>query len=170
MTAIRLEGPGPSVEHRCAALRRELAEFGETEELHGKNSSTLWREVRDAALLPKWDVLWRLSVTPSGAAKAVADTKAALSDAVFMEVHYDWAGGLIWLALKEAEDAAHEAVRAAVDLVGGHATLIRADEDTRRRVPVFHPQAPALAALNRRVKEQLDPLGIFNPGRMVEGT
>ncbi len=170
VTAIRLEGPGPSVEHRCAALRRELAEFGETEELHGKNSSTLWREVRDAALLPKWDVLWRLSVTPSGAAKAVADTKAALSDAVFMEVHYDWAGGLIWLALKEAEDAAHEAVRAAVDLVGGHATLIRADEDTRRRVPVFHPQAPALAALNRRVKEQLDPLGIFNPGRMVEGT
>ncbi len=169
VTAIRLEGPGPSVEHRCAALRRELANFGETEELHGRNSGALWREIRDTALLPGWDVLWRLSVTPSEAPGAVAAIRETLPDQACTEVQYDWAGGLVWLAMKDADDAAHEGVRAATDAAGGHATLIRAEEEMRRRLAVFQPQAPALAALSRRVKEQLDPLGIFNPGRMVEG-
>jgi glycolate oxidase FAD binding subunit len=33
-------------------------------------------------------------------------------------------------------------------------------------VPVFEPQAEALAALSARLKAQFDPLGILNPGRM----
>jgi glycolate oxidase FAD binding subunit len=47
--------------------------------------------------------------------------------------------------------------------------LVRAGEETRRQVPVFEPQAPALAALTRRVKASFDPKGILNPGRMYAG-
>jgi glycolate oxidase FAD binding subunit len=36
----------------------------------------------------------------------------------------------------------------------------------RRAVPVFEPEAPALAALSRRVKAAFDPLSILNRGRM----
>ncbi len=50
VTAIRIEGPGPSVEHRCAALRRELGAGIATEELHSMRSMMFWRAVRDAAL------------------------------------------------------------------------------------------------------------------------
>src|SRR5688500_4452675 len=46
VTAIRVEGPGPSVEHRCRALREELKGFGANEELHGMNSARFWQEVR----------------------------------------------------------------------------------------------------------------------------
>ena len=48
----------------------------------------------------------------------------------------------------------------------GHATLIRAAEQYAPPSPCFQPQAPALAALVRRVKTAFDPIGIFNPGRM----
>src|SRR3546814_12752855 len=47
VTALRVEGPGPSVEYSCAALSRELADLGTTEELHSHNSLALWRALRD---------------------------------------------------------------------------------------------------------------------------
>ena len=52
----------------------------------------------------------------------------------------------------------------------GHATLIKASPALRRAVPVFEPQAPALAALSRRVKDAFDPKHILNPGRMHDGS
>ncbi len=83
-----------------------------------------------------------------------------------MHWFYDWAGGLVWLAVPPDNRASAETIRAA--LPSGHATLIRADEALRGQVPVFQPQAPALAALARRVKASFDPVGIFNPGRMLQ--
>ena len=53
-----------------------------------------------------------------------------------------------------------------VDTRGKPLGLVRAPDAVRASVPVFHPQAPALAALAARVKESFDPKGLFNPGRM----
>ena len=52
-------------------------------------------------------------------------------------------------------------------LGGGHATLVRADAATRASVPVFEPQPQVLEALSRRIKDQFDPAGVLNPGRMT---
>ena len=52
---------------------------------------------------------------------------------------------------------------------GGHATLVRADVATRASVPVFEPQPKPLEALSRRIKDQFDPSGVLNPGRMTAG-
>ena len=41
--------------------------------------------------------------------------------------------------------------------------------ETRERIAVFAPEAPARAALTRAVKAAFDPLGLFNPGRMWDG-
>jgi glycolate oxidase FAD binding subunit len=49
VTVLRVEGPGPSVDYRCAALREDLADLAESEELHSMNSAALWRELRDVA-------------------------------------------------------------------------------------------------------------------------
>jgi glycolate oxidase FAD binding subunit len=166
VTAIRVEGPGPSVEHRLASLRRELAAFGDMEELHSHNSTGLWQEVRDVSLLPQDTQLWRLSVAPSDGARVANEISRAIAG---VKVIYDWSGGLIWMSLPAQNDAGHEIVRASVNNVGGHATLIRADVAVRSEVPVFHPQAKPVADLSRRIKEGLDPHGVFNPGRMVDG-
>ena len=166
VTAIRVEGPGPSVEHRIASLRRELKDFGDQEELHSHNSSALWQELRDVRLLPTDTQLWKLSVAPSSGPTVVEAVTTNIPDAKAM---YDWAGGLVWLSQPAQPDANHEIVRNAVNEVGGHATLIRAAREVRSNVPVFHPQARPVVDLSRRIKEGLDPHGILNPGRMVKG-
>jgi glycolate oxidase FAD binding subunit len=60
-------------------------------------------------------------------------------------------------------------VRSLVAELGGHATLIRAPAAVRAVVDVFQPQAPALAALTKRVRESFDPRAVLNPGRMWAG-
>lgn len=166
VTALRLEGPGPSVEYRCAALRRELSDLGATEELHSQNSLAFWRELRDvqAFVGDRDTAVWRISVAPTAGPGVVAAIGAG-------EAFYDWGGGLIWLSLplNGKGDAGAAAVRAAVAAVGGHATLIRAPLELRAAAPVFQPQDAAMAALTQRVKDGFDPKRILNPGRMYAG-
>jgi glycolate oxidase FAD binding subunit len=82
---------------------------------------------------------------------------------------YDWGGGLIWIAGGEGADVGAAAVRSAVAKVGGHATLVRADESIRAAVEVFQPQPEPVMALSRKLKATFDPAGILNPGRMYAG-
>ena len=167
VTAVRIEGPGPSVQYRCEALKKLLSEYGAIEELHSMNSLAFWREVRD--VMPyageQQRAVWRLSVPPAAGAGVVR----SLAEAHDVQAFYDWGGGLIWLALPAGNDAAHGAVRSALAAIGGHATLVRAPAAIRAAVPVFQPQADALAALSRRVKDGFDPHRVLNPGRMYAG-
>ena len=167
VTAIRVEGPGPSVESRCASLRALLGRSGAIEELHTRNSIALWREIRDAALVAGGndDQIWRLSVPPASGPRVASEIVGAIGGRYF----YDWGGGLIWLALAPQADAGHTAVRAAIGAGGGHAALVRAAEGVRAAVPVFQPQPDALAQLTQRVKASFDPKGILNRGRMYAG-
>jgi len=164
LTALRLEGPLPSVMARAEALARELGAFGLAETLATPPSRALWRAVREGAPLAsdRTRVLWRCSVPPS-AGPALA---AAVSRAVDARSFFDWGGGLVWLAVPGAGDGGAAVIRAAVAASGGHATLLRAPDALRAAIPVFEPQAPALAALTRRVKDAFDPKRILNRGRM----
>ena len=168
ITAVRIEGVGPSVESRCDSLKKTLKPFGTLEELHTRNSNTFWQEIRDVTYYTGTDLnqnqVWKISVPPASGA-AVADR---LRQTLAGDIYYDWGGGLLWLAMTPQHDAGQDIVREAL-VDGGHATLIRANDTVRKQVDVFQPQPKALAALSARVKEAFDPKGILNPGRMVEG-
>lgn len=168
VTLLRLEGIKPSVDYRAEALNGLLNSFGVIERVEAEASAAIWRAIRDVAgLAGSTDLVWKLSVTPSEA-PAVLDTIRARLD----ETHafYDWAGGLIWLSVPDGGEAHADVVRGAIAAHGGgHATLIRASAAIRAAVPVFQPQGDALALLSKRLKEQFDPNGILNPGRMVAG-
>lgn len=169
-TCIRLEGFGPSVAARAAALESELASFGGTQgAVEGYVSRDLWRALRDVDPLaaPFERPVWRLSVPPMASPAVVLAIRAAVEGA---EYYYDWGGGLVWLAVPPAADAHAGTVRGAIaGAATGHAMLVRADEAVRAAVPVFQPQDPGLAALSARIKASFDPLGILNPGRMTAG-
>ena len=166
VTAFRLEGFAPSVAYRRDRLAALLAPFGRTELLGPEPSGALWRHIRDVGpFVGDPRPVWRVSLTPTRGPDFVRQVAAADSDAF-----YDWAGGLIWLAVAPSDDAgAAEIRRALQESGGGHATLIRAAPAVRAAVPVFEPQAPPLAALTRRLKESFDPKGVLNPGRMYPG-
>jgi glycolate oxidase FAD binding subunit len=62
----------------------------------------------------------------------------------------------------DAGDAEH--LRRVAVAAGGHAALFRAaaSSDVRR----FHPVQPPLDRIQRDLKQQFDPAGIFNRGRL----
>ncbi len=169
VTALRLEGPGPSVAYRGGALRGELADLGgETAVLETADSRGLWRSLRDVlpVVEPRSRAVWRLSATPTAGAAVVAEVARQRA----VDAFYDWGGGLIWLATEEAGDGGAAEIRAALEAHGGgHATLVRGSAALRAAVPVFQPQPAPLAAVARRVKEGFDPKGVLTPGRMVLG-
>ena len=168
VTAIRIEGTAPSVAARRDALRELFAGYGAAEELHFHNSATFWAEIGDGApfVHGTYAPVWRVSAPPAELPRIAA----AIRTRCLAELYADWGGGLIWVRVApDTEDAGAAAVRGAIAPCGGHATLIRAEEDIRARVPVFQPAAPAIAALNARLKHGFDPAHILNRGRMVAG-
>ena len=170
VTALRLEGVKPSVAHRRKALEELMKPFGTLGHLASGESLGLWQAVRDvipfAAASGGDRPVWRLSASPARGAE-IGSRIAAEAGA---DVLYDWAGGLIWIALPPREDAGAALVRSALAAGGGgHATLIRAPAAVRAAVDVFEPQEEGVAALSRRVKDGFDPLRVLNAGRMWAG-
>jgi glycolate oxidase FAD binding subunit len=170
VTLLRLEGIAASAIHRAAALAAILAPFGAAEIVEDAASAALWSSVRDVqpfaanGSLGAWPV-WRIVCPPaSGGALGQALVRDTGGDVI-----YDWGGGLIWAALPPRSDAQAALVRQRVDAVGGHATLIRASEQVRHTVDVFHPQPSGLAALGERVRHSFDPKNILNRGRLRRG-
>jgi glycolate oxidase FAD binding subunit len=169
VTALRLEGIAAAMAQRKRLLDAALASFGAVAELGERASRALWREIRDvqplAAAAASERALWRVSTAPAQGHKAAAAI-AADGEAEFF---YDWAGGLLWIALPAAQDGGAARVRQAVAGVGGHAMLFRAPEAVRARIDAFEPQDAVAAALTRQVKLAFDPKGVLNPGRMYAG-
>jgi glycolate oxidase FAD binding subunit len=140
---IRLSGTEVGV----AAVVREL---GGAEDPEG---DSFWRALREQSLpfFESADTLWRLVVPPG------TQPLGLPGDTVL-----DWGGAQRWLS----SDQGDEAIRAAVEAVGGHATRFRGGD---RSLNVFHPLAPGLAMLHQNLKNAFDPEGILNPGRLYEG-
>ena len=114
------------------------------------DAATYWDDLREHRLpfFAGADPLWRLSVAQTAAPIALASAQLV-----------EWGGGLRWV--RGAIDAAR--AREAAGSGRGHATLFRGGA---RGAGVFHPLAPALAKIHRRLKDAFDPAGILNPGRM----
>ncbi len=167
-TALRLEGPRPSVAYRSDALE---ALVGRGARLGNAETEAFWSEVGavQPLLAQGSRIVWRLCPTPSHAPSVAHSILSLLQSAEF---YFDWGGGLIWLSLDPEEagpDAGASIIRPAVTSAGGHATLAVASEAIRASVPVFEPLSGGFAELTARVKKGFDPRGVLNPGRMQEG-
>lgn len=167
LTLLRLENFAGSVAYRQDKLKDALKVYGDPLILQPEDAWNLWLELRSLSVMP-YSVetnLWRISTTPSKGPEIVASLKKFMP----AEAFYDWSGGLVWLEVPAAADAAAADVRRAVAIRGGHATLIRAAPEVRAVVDVFEPMKPEIERLSRGLKTQFDPAGILNPGRMYAG-
>ncbi|MCA3323504.1 MAG: glycolate oxidase subunit GlcE [Roseomonas sp.] len=162
MAALRLEDFAASVSYRIEKLRGTLDGFGAHRVMKDGESHAFWRGVREVEPLQAAaeDAIWRVSVRPS-AGPPVAAVALALGGRVML----DWGGGLVWIAASPSI-ANHAAISGAARSQGGAAMLFRAPEALRLAVPVLPEEAAPLARIGARVKEALDPGGLFNPGHL----
>ena len=109
-----------------------------------------WTGVREHTLpfFRKDGRLWRIALPAAAPALGLPG-----------ESLVEWGGALRWLRT----DLAEAPLRQRVAALGGHATLFRGHDGTEA---VFQPLPPAMLALHQRIKQALDPHGLFNPGRM----
>lgn len=159
LTALRLEGVGPSIAARLDMLDRLPEGLAAGEQASAGEGDAIWAGLRTLAPLDDGRALWRISLPARGCVPFVAALRAA-------GAHYliDWAGSLVWLSF----DGPAATVRRAAAAAGGHAMLVRGDPALRAVTPVFHPQPRALAALEERVRLAFDPAGVFETGRFGE--
>jgi glycolate oxidase FAD binding subunit len=153
-TFLRVEGFETSVTYRIDALQSALGDHAEemSVEADGK-SSAIWSDLRDVGAFhdAQGDV-WRVSCKPS-------DAPGLVARAVPEAVRYDWAGGLVWMLMSPGSD-----LRAALGEFDGHATLARADAETKARLGIFHPETPGVARLTAGLRAKFDPRGLFRAG------
>ncbi len=134
-------GAGPAL-FRATAERLGATAMADGEEF--------WRDLRDHRL-PFYQTdapLWRLSLPPASPDPELPGTGIL-----------DWAGAQRWIL----SDASEERIRDLAAAAGGHACRFRGGDPEGG---VFHPLPPEVLALHRRLKQVLDPKGLFNPGRM----
>lgn len=156
-TRLRIEGFAGSVDYRAGRLIDALSAFGAfMVEEEGKPAQKIWADIRDVqAFSDLPGDVWHLSTVPGDA----PDLVAKLPD---VKVQYDWGGGRVWLLVPEGVD-----LRAQLGPFRGHATLIRASQDTRAAIAPFQPENPIVARLSDDLRRRFDPRGILNPGLMA---
>ena len=144
---VRLAGAG-------AALKTARLKMG-GQVLPDAQALEYWTALREQNLaFFATPTLWRLAVAPGMPALNLGPTLI------------EWGGGQRWVA--SALDAT--TVRRVAEQAGGHATLFRSSSDqTMPDQGVFHPLTDGVLAVVQRLKQEFDPLGLFNPGRLVHG-
>ena len=78
----------------------------------------------------------------------------------------EWHGGQRWV---RAEPAQGDRLRQTAKACGGHATLFVAANPQDTTTSPFAPQDPVLHRIQRELKRQFDPAGVFNRSRMDSG-
>ena len=154
---VRFAGAAAAVD---AAVQRFESSYGATR-LAEAPADAFWTSLRDQThgffRFPQDDPqhrLWRLSVpaqTPD----------LPIAGACLLE----WGGALRWLWTNKPATE----VRSAAASVGGHASLYLGSAEDRHREGCLTPLSPVLQGLHQRIKAELDPHRLFNPGRLVAG-
>ncbi|MEZ5710649.1 MAG: FAD-binding protein [Blastomonas sp.] len=159
MTMLRLDGFEIGVRSRLEDLRRLLAEFGDWQPVDNASENGFWSDIRSAKPLSQSPLLWR-AVLPPSSAQALAQELERHGASWFA----DWAGSLFWIGLDHPDID----IRAVLQPLGGHATLIRAPVSIRAHTPALTLPERGLAQLNDRVRKGFDPHGVFEAGRFMD--
>jgi glycolate oxidase FAD binding subunit len=157
---LRLAGARAAVESAADRFEREmgssrLRRWGEPEAI------SFWDSLRDQthpffSAPANGASLWRISVAPTSPVLSIK------GGAKQREPLIEWGGGQRWLW----SDAEAAEVRQAAFAQGGHATRFRA---TGPQIDAFTPVSGILHDIHSRLKAELDPHGLLEPGRLYQG-
>jgi glycolate dehydrogenase FAD-binding subunit len=177
---VGVDGIAEQVDWQCREIERLLEPMGlrEARVLDGAERDRLWHArgtvgrdaFADTAATMRWAML------PSQVAECMEQGAAVAQRAGLGAAMAAHAGvGLVEAALGGGAHVDLDRVaavlgewRALVRGAGGHAIVQWAPLAVKERVPVWDEAGPALRIM-ARIKAQLDPRGVLNPGRVVGG-
>jgi glycolate oxidase FAD binding subunit len=151
--------------------------LGPSRVLEGEPRERVWREVTEfgAGTFDETAAVMRWAVLPTHAADTVEEAgRAARVQGLGAAFAVHWGAGIVTAVLTGngadtgGTAAALQDWRTLVNARGGQARLEWAPLAVKERVAVWDDPGPAHRMM-RRIKEQLDPRGILNPGRFVGG-
>lgn len=159
---VGFEDSETAVNWQIQQLLRELTGMQGVAALAGAATEPLWQTLAEATAWAEAAVSLKVSVLPAQVARV-----AQLAGEGWVQAHAG--SGIVRVHLVgEPSLAQTKALIAGLTEAGGHVVVVRCPVAWKRELPLWGAPRGDVG-LMRRVKEALDPRGIFNPGRFVDG-
>jgi glycolate oxidase FAD binding subunit len=165
ITAIRIEGPNDSVNHRIKKLCQELEiNKNEIAILDPEQSNIFWEKTRSLVVFSELkNNLLRIVVPASETFEVLNKLK------IHKVKHFvDWGGSLIWLQVDKISAKILKDIKEVVNKASGYLTVIKIEENLKASIDVFTID-PIKYKISEKIKKSFDPKRILNPGKMYPG-
>ena len=165
ITAIRVEGPTESVDHRVEKMCNELgAQKNEIAILEPEQSLIFWEKTRSLEVFSGLkDNLFRVIIPASETFDLINKLKA-------YDIKYfiDWCGSLVWVQIEKISLKILRNIQEIVRKASGYITAIKLEENLKASVDIFTID-PIKYKISEKIKKSFDPKRILNPGKMYTG-
>jgi glycolate oxidase FAD binding subunit len=163
---VRFGGLRGAIERQQRDIDRWSREEAATDSAFLGEDNSLWDRVRDFA--SQHETVLKIGALPTQLSRIAARAEELAQERDLTLAWIAHAFGIMLVAPAGADDAVAlmaEALRTEAIGRGGHLIVLCAPRSFRERVPVWGP-ARSDFAIMARLKRELDPEGILNPGRL----
>ena len=165
LTAIRIEGPSNSVDHRIKNLSAELGLLeNEYSILESVQTKIFWNKTKNLEIFSNSKKNLLRIVVP------ISETLSVLQKMKPYEINYflDWGGSLIWVELEKISLKILREIKDITQRHSGYFTIIKVEDDLKASADIFTID-PIKYKISEKIKKSFDPKRIFNPGKMYSG-
>ena len=165
LTAIRIEGPSNSVDHRIKNLSTELGLLkNEYSILESVQTKIFWNKTKNLEIFSNSKKNLLRIVVP------ISETLSVLQKMKPYEINYflDWGGSLIWVELEKISLKILREIKDIMQQHSGYFTIIKVEDDLKASADIFTID-PIKYKISEKIKKSFDPKRIFNPGKMYSG-
>jgi glycolate oxidase subunit GlcD len=172
---VRFAGTTRAVAYQLEESQRLLGDEGQAGMYVLQADAELWRALAAIPLKHEEDgIIWRAQLRPTQVGPFMEAAGQLLGDEIFASSSWQAGAGdgRVRFISSHVETGAGvsslQSLRSKAEALGGSLVVERAPEEIKRAFDVWG-NAASTSALLRRVKGQLDPQGLFCPGRFVAG-
>ena len=165
LTALRIEGPSNSVDHRIKNLSTELGLLeNEYSILESVQTKIFWNKTKNLEIFSNSKKNLLRIVVP------ISETLSVLQKMKPYEINYflDWGGSLIWVELEKISLKILREIKDIMQQHSGYFTIIKVEDDLKASADIFTID-PIKYKISEKIKKSFDPKRIFNPGKMYSG-
>ena len=165
LTAIRIEGPSNSVDHRIENLSTELGLLkNEYSILESVQTKIFWNKTKNLEIFSNSKKNLLRIVVP------ISETLSVLQKLKPYEINYflDWGGSLIWVEIEKISLKILREIKDITHQHSGYFTIIKLEDDLKASADIFTID-PIKYKISEKIKKSFDPKRIFNPGKMYSG-